>query len=164
MSARLAMPAGGFPVPDAAGTRRARGGLGWGRFAAGGALGALLLHLVVAAGHGHDPLMALVVALMGAGCAVCAIQCFRAPCLRALTTLLIMSAAMVTVHVVWLMLAGSLAGAGAGDHHAHAATLAAGADHASSSMALSMLGLALAELVVAGLCAVAIRRAPPTPF
>lgn len=160
------------------------------RVAAVAALAALLLHLLVAAGHAHQPLFAIVVGLMGLMCAVCAIRCLRSPCLQELTALLIMTAAMVSVHAAWLLFAGGAAGGDAhgsahGSAHEHGSAMSlnleattagagngattgamsAAGEHAASAITQPMLGLAVAELVVAALCAVAIRRHsfPPAP-
>lgn len=165
------------------------------RVAAVAALAALLLHLLVAAGHAHQPLFAIVVGLMGLLCAVCAIRCLRSPCFQELTALLIMTAAMVSVHAAWLLVAGGTSGGGAaggdahgsphGSAHEHGSAMSlnleattagagngattgamsAAGEHAASAITQPMLGLAVAELVVAALCAVAIRRHsfPPAP-
>ena len=126
---------------------------GWGRAASVAALFALALHAGVSLAHAHDPLFALLVGLMGLVCAVCAVRCVVTPCRRELTALLGMSAAMVAVHVAWLLGAGATSG---GAHHG--GSVGTAGDHASSSMGAAMLGLALAEVLVAALCAVALRR------
>jgi hypothetical protein len=129
---------------------------GWGRAASVAALFALALHAAVSVAHAHDPLFAVIVGLMGLGCAACAVRCLVTPCRRELTALLGMSAAMVAVHVAWMLASGAAAG---GSHHSGA--LGAGGGHATSGMGTSMLGLALAEVLVAALCAVALRRPSP---
>lgn len=127
---------------------------GWGRAAAVGALLALVLHGVTGLQHAHDPLFSALVLLMSLGCAACSWRCLRTPCRRELTALLGMSAAMVVVHLAWVFLAG-------GGHTHGGPSPAATPEHAGAT--LSMLGLALAELAVAALCAVALRRAIPSP-
>ncbi|WP_394162047.1 hypothetical protein [Galactobacter valiniphilus] len=126
---------------------------GWGRAASVAALFALALHAGVSLAHAHDPLFALLVGLMGLVCAVCAVRCVVTPCRRELTALLGMSAAMVALHVAWLLGAGAASG---GSHHGGA--LGASGAHAASGTGAAMLGLALAEVLVAALCAVALRR------
>lgn len=143
---------------DVAGADRTRtaGGAVVGRAAAVVALAVLGLHALAATDHLHSPATAGLLLLMSVGCAVCSVRCLRRPCRHELTALLIMSCVMVVVHVALL-----LAPAGAGGHH-HGAALTAAPDPAASGMALSMLGLAAAELLVAALCAAALRRVTAT--
>lgn len=155
------------PVPSAPALPDA----GWGRAAAVAAVTALALHLGMAAAHADAPFFAAAVALMGLGCGWCAVRCLRSPCRSELTALLGMSAAMVGLHVAW-SLAGGFGGGMAGMHHASAGGAAAalgaapgatgtGAGPAASGgggMDAAMLWLAVAELGVAALCAVALRR------
>lgn len=137
-------------VPDAAWPAYAAPSRGWGRAAAIGALLALALHAVVSVTHAHDLLFAAIVGVMGLACAYCAVRCLAKPCRAELLALLGMSAAMVAVHVFWVLALG------AGGGHSHAVSVAVEQSTAVSS-ALAMFGLALAEVGVAGLCAVALR-------
>jgi len=110
------------------------------------ALATVALHAVVSLQHAHAPAFALVVAVMSLGCTLCSVRCLAHPCERELTVLLGMSAAMVVLHVLWLLASGG--------PHVHGASPAAHAGHGTS-----MLALALAEVLVAALCAVALRTA-----
>jgi hypothetical protein len=113
-------------------------------------VGALLVaaaHAWAATAHHHDLVFTALIGLMTVGCVVCSVRCLRMPCLKEARSMLIMSAAMAAAHVVWLLAAG-------GGHHGGA--MPDGGSHTSSG--LTMVGLALAEVGVAALCAVAIRR------
>ena len=153
------LPASGQdPVPDAAWSAFAAPSRGWGRAAAIGALLALALHAVVSVTHAHDLLFAAIVGVMGLACAYCAVRCLAKPCRAELLALLGMSAAMVAVHVFWVLALG------AGGGHVHgggglgglgSGTAAGGAE--AGSAGLAMFGLALAEVGVAALCAAALR-------
>jgi hypothetical protein len=117
------------------------------RCAAVGALAVAALHLWAATAHHHHAFFAVVMGTMAATCTACSLRCLRRPCQQETTLLLGMSAAMAMAHVAWLL-------AGAGHHHA--ALPDDGAGHAAAG--LTMLGLAFAEVGVAGLCALALRR------
>lgn len=135
----------------ATGKARAAAAGGWGRAAAVAALATVALHAVVSLQHAHAPAFALVVAVMSLGCTLCSVRCLARPCERELTGLLGMSAAMVVLHVLWLLASG-------GPHVHGAAATATHADHGTS-----MLALALAEVLVAALCSVAMRSLRWTP-
>ncbi|WP_291279263.1 hypothetical protein [Galactobacter sp.] len=118
------------------------------RCAGVGALAVAAAHLWAALSHRHDVVFGVLVATMTVGCVICAVRCLRTPCLREVRTLMTMSAAMALAHVAWLMAAG-------GGHH-HSGTVPDGGSHTSAG--LTMVGLALAEVAVTAICAVALRR------
>lgn len=117
------------------------------RVAAVAALAVVGLHTWAAVRHRHDVGFSLLIGIMALGCVWCAGRCLTSPCRREVTSLLGMSAAMVAAHVVWLLASGG---------HDHGGPVAVSGEH--TRMILTMLGLAAAEVVVMGCCAVSLRQ------
>ncbi|GGC78059.1 hypothetical protein GCM10011512_00740 [Tersicoccus solisilvae] len=78
-------------------------------------------HVALLATHGHDVGVGVVLAVMTAACAECAVKVWRRPDRRALGAVIGMSLAMAVLHVALALgpLAGHHAGAGAGVAELH---------------------------------------------
>lgn len=124
------------------------------------AAASVLAHLWMLSVHAHGAGLTVLMIAMTLWCAWCAVEAVLRPTSHCLQRLLVMSLAMAAVHTIMII---GLPGAGSGGHAHHHATYdaAPAAITAASDHAQAMLMIIAVEFLVAGACALSLRRHHP---
>lgn len=117
-------------------------------------------HIWMLAAHAHGVALTVLMIAMTLWCAWCAVEAIGRPTTHCLQRLLLMSLAMAGVHTVMLL---GMPGTDSGGHAHHHATYdaAPAAITAASDHAQAMLMIIAVEFLVAGACALSLRRRHP---